>query len=63
MLDVFDAEPLPDDHALWAAPRCFVTPHISAPTDWEAVVPVFEDLLKVLAGETAHGLGGPGAGY
>jgi len=64
VLDVFDAEPLPDDHALWAAPRCFVTPHISAPTDWEAVVPVFrENLLKVLAGKPPTGLVDPGRGY
>ena len=64
VLDVFDAEPLPDDHALWAAPRCFVTPHIAAPTDWEAVVPVFrENLLKVLGGEPPTGLVDPGRGY
>jgi len=64
VLDVFDAEPLPEDHAFWAAPRCFVTPHISAPTEWEAVVPVFrENLLKVLAGEPPAGLVDPGRGY
>jgi len=26
-LDVFDPEPLPPEHPLWRAPRCFVTPH------------------------------------
>lgn len=26
-LDVTDPEPLPPDHALWSAPRCFLTPH------------------------------------
>ncbi len=26
-LDVTDPEPLPVDHALWAAPNCFITPH------------------------------------
>jgi len=41
-----------------------VTPHISAPTEWEAVVPVFrENLLKVLAGEPPTGLVDPGRGY
>jgi phosphoglycerate dehydrogenase-like enzyme len=26
-LDVFDPEPLPAEHPLWTAPRCYVTPH------------------------------------
>jgi phosphoglycerate dehydrogenase-like enzyme len=26
-LDVFDPEPLPPEHPLWTAPRCYVTPH------------------------------------
>lgn len=29
-LDVADPEPLPEDHPLWDAPNCIVTPHISA---------------------------------
>lgn len=29
-LDVTDPEPLPDNHPLWSAPNCIVTPHISA---------------------------------
>ncbi|MGQ0831888.1 MAG: NAD(P)-dependent oxidoreductase, partial [Microthrixaceae bacterium] len=24
---VTDPEPLPDDHPLWAEPRCIITPH------------------------------------
>lgn len=27
-LDVTDPEPLPDDHPLWAEPRCVITPHV-----------------------------------
>lgn len=27
-LDVTDPEPLPPEHPLWAAPNCFITPHI-----------------------------------
>ena len=28
-LDVTDPEPLPEEHELWEAPNCIVTPHIS----------------------------------
>ncbi|MHB8635442.1 MAG: D-2-hydroxyacid dehydrogenase [Fimbriimonadaceae bacterium] len=28
-LDVTDPEPLPPEHALWAAPNCFITPHVA----------------------------------
>lgn len=35
-LDVTDPEPLPDDHPLWAAPNCHITPHIAGGHDDEA---------------------------
>ncbi len=28
-LDVTDPEPLPDDHPLWSAPECYITPHVA----------------------------------
>lgn len=31
-LDVFDEEPLPEDHAFWAHPRVTVTPHVASAT-------------------------------
>lgn len=36
VLDVFDAEPLPADSALWRHPGVTVLPHISGPTDLES---------------------------
>ena len=64
VLDVFEEEPLPGDHPFWTAPRCFVTPHISAPTEWRAVLPVFRDNFeRVLAGAPPSGLVNPERGY
>ncbi len=31
-LDVFRAEPLPDDDLYWSHPKVIVTPHLSGPT-------------------------------
>lgn len=36
-LDVTDPEPLPDQHPLWTAPNCFITPHISGGHRGEAL--------------------------
>jgi len=30
VLDVFDPEPLPKDHAYWAHPKVIVTPHVAS---------------------------------
>jgi phosphoglycerate dehydrogenase-like enzyme len=35
-LDVTDPEPLPTDHPLWTAPRCFITPHCAGGHQGEA---------------------------
>ena len=29
-LDVYEIEPLPEDHALWGAPNAILTPHVAA---------------------------------
>lgn len=32
-LDVTDPEPLPENHPLWSAPNCLITPHLGGETD------------------------------
>lgn len=36
LLDVVSPEPLPDNHPLWAAPNCWITPHIAGGLQNEA---------------------------
>ena len=48
-LDVTNPEPLPEDHPLWANPRCMITPHASG-VAFEHL-PETEDLLCNLACE------------
>lgn len=53
-LDVTDHEPLPEDHPLWTAPNCYITPHYSGwqPAYMQRAADVFEDnLRRWLAGE------------
>jgi glyoxylate/hydroxypyruvate reductase A len=38
-LDVFQTEPLPEDHPFWSHPNIMITPHISSITDPMAVMP------------------------
>ena len=52
VLDVFDIEPLPQDHWYWAHDRVFVTSHTAAPTPSSAVITVFARNLRLfLAGQ------------
>jgi glyoxylate/hydroxypyruvate reductase len=51
VLDVFDTEPLPADHPLWALDNVVVTPHIAGPSIPAEITPVFNDnLRRYLAG-------------
>ena len=55
-LDVMDPEPLPKGHALWTAPRVYITPHISggyrAGVNYERVVDaVIHNLELFLSGK------------
>ena len=42
-LDVFEIEPLPEDHPFWSHPKIIVTPHISSLTYPKAVAPQIID--------------------
>jgi phosphoglycerate dehydrogenase-like enzyme len=51
VLDVFETEPLPADHAFWKLPNAIVTPHIAGPSTAEEIAPIFDDnLRRFLAG-------------
>lgn len=53
-LDVTTPEPLPQDHPLWSAPNCFITPHTAGgfDTEDEALVQHFlSNLSHFIAGE------------
>jgi D-3-phosphoglycerate dehydrogenase len=61
-LDVFEPEPLPDDHPFRTAPRLFLTPHTGGGTEESArrmSMESAEDALRVLRGEKPSHLVNP----
>ena len=46
VLDVFDEEPLPAEHALWGLDNVVITPHISGPSTPAEITPIFNDNLR-----------------
>ena len=52
-LDVFEVEPLPNDHPLRSAPNCILTPHVAGATSDASVerFAVTEDVARVLRGQ------------
>lgn len=53
VLDVFDEEPLPQGHPLWALDNVVITPHISGPSTPGEIAPIFNDNLhRFLAGRS-----------
>ena len=50
-LDVFETEPLAEDHPFWHHPKIIVTPHISSMTNPAAVVPqIVDNYRRALSG-------------
>ncbi len=65
-LDVTDPEPLPDDHPLWHAPNCIITPHLG--NTQVMALPVLsarvtENVRRFAAGEPLLGAVDVEAGY
>ena len=65
-LDVFEEEPLPENHPLWSDPRVLITPHTSGfrPDHWDAAFATFaENLRRFEAGEPLLNVVDKEAGY
>jgi glyoxylate/hydroxypyruvate reductase len=63
-LDVFQTEPLPQDHPFWTHPRVSVTPHISAETlREESIVQIARKIEALARGETIGGIVDIARGY
>ncbi len=64
VLDAFEVEPLPVDHAFWAHPNVTLTPHVAALTDPVTATPeVVNNLDRVRAGLEPHHLVDLASGY
>ena len=56
-LDVFDQEPLPPDHRVWALPNVLITPHVAMvgpDIDQRRFELVADNRRRLLAGEPLH---------
>jgi len=48
VLDVFDLEPLPENHEFWEIENLIITPHVSGPSIPEDISVIFLENLKRL---------------
>lgn len=63
-LDVFHAEPLPDNHPFWTTPRLTITPHISAETlREESIEQIAGKIMALTRGEPISGIVDVKRGY
>ena len=64
VLDVFTAEPLPEDHPLWDQSRAWITPHIAAPSEIEVIADEFaNNYRRYVAGDPLLNAVDRGRGY
>jgi glyoxylate/hydroxypyruvate reductase len=64
VLDVFNAEPLPADHAFWTHPQITVFPHVAATTDPASAARIAsENIAAFFAGRNVSGLVCRSRGY
>lgn len=52
ILDVFNQEPLPQEHPIWSLNNVIITPHIAAPSFPEQVIEIFADNYHKLISNT-----------
>lgn len=63
-LDVFNVEPLPQDHPYWTHPKVHVTPHIAGATNPRTASPgVIENIKRMRAGQALIHTVDPKSGY
>ena len=64
VLDVFEKEPLPNDHAFWSMPNVYVTSHLSGPSTINGVCAFFvENIKQFMNGQPLNGLVDRKRGY
>lgn len=57
VLDVFEHEPLPKEHAFWSLPNVYVTSHVSGPSTIKGVTHFFvENLKRYVEGQPLNGM-------
>ena len=63
-LDVFNIEPLPDDHPYWAMANVFITPHIASLTTADSATQLIADGIEALQeGHSPHNVVDLDQGY
>jgi glyoxylate/hydroxypyruvate reductase A len=63
-LDVFETEPLPNEHPFWDHPKVIITPHNASRTDTDSSArTIAANIIRFEAGKSVHGLVDRTRGY